>query len=373
MKRIGILTIHRIYNHGSFLQAFAVKTLVEKLLSDGTVCEFMDWPPKNSEIKFNYELPTNSLIKPFGLKYWIHKKLGHEVYCRDVELAWVYNQLGIKYIRQCQQYLGVKPEPNYNTSYDAIIVGSDESFNCTQNDAKWDGLFCFNLKSHIVSYAASFGYSTIDRLNQYNMIETIKNGLLSYKAISVRDKNSQDIVKALTETLPEINLDPVLIFDYSKYIPTIKRNENFILVYNYLNRINDPGFIKEIKKLARREHLEIISVFEYCPWADKNIALTSFEVLAYYEKAKYVITDTFHGVVMSIKFNKRFATFVRDSNYNKLHFLLEQFGLENQIISCDQNIKDILMRQIDWEAINGQISIERNRTINYFKKSLKEL
>lgn len=372
MKKIGILTIHRIFNHGSFLQAFAVKSLVEKILSDGTVCEFIDWLPKKAVSDYKYELPAKKLIKPFGFKFWLHKKMGHEVYCRDVELAWVYNQFGSKYIKQCQQYLGVKPTPNYNTTYDAIIVGSDESFNCTQNDANWDGLFCFNLKTIVISYASSFGYSTSERLREYNVIEAVRKGLLSYKSISVRDKNSQEIVTNLIGKAPEINLDPVLIFNYSEYIPKINRNGNFILVYNYLNRINDPKFVEDVKRFARREHIEIVSIFEYCPWADRNIALSSFEVLAYFQKAKYVITDTFHGAVMSIKFNKRFAAFVRDSNYNKLYYLLEQFGLEGQIVLSDADLQSILMNKIDWDTINRQIAFEREKTFEYFKKNLSD-
>jgi hypothetical protein len=372
MRKIGILTIHRIYNHGSFLQAFSVKSTIEDILADGTMCEFIDWPLKDKSVTPSYNIPKNTYRKPFGFRFWIHKLLGHTIYCRDTELIWLYNQLGKVYVQQCQKYLGVSSIPNYNTNYDAIVVGSDESFNCTQDDANWDGLFCFKLSqcSRVFSYAASFGYSDLTRLEKYNVTQIVKKGLNSYISISVRDKNSQVITDQLTDLKSSINLDPVLIYDYSKYIPKININCEFILVYNYLNRINEVEFISSIKKYARERNLKIISVFEYCSWADKNIVLNSFEVLAYFIKAKYVITDTFHGAVLSIKFNKQFASFVRPSNFNKLHFLLERFGLENRIVSQTNDFKKILSTPVNWDVINHEIEKERIKTVNYFKKNL---
>lgn len=373
MKRIGILTIHRIYNHGSFLQAFALKKTVEKILGEDTKCELLDWPMRDrTVVRPVYAIPNDKVRQPKGLRFWIHKKLGHIQHCRDIEITWLYNQLGHKYESQCHYFLNVMNEPNYSQMYDIIIVGSDESFNCTQEDAKWDALYCFKLRCRkIISYAASFGYSTVSRLQRNNVNEIVKNGLSGYVDISVRDSNSKEIVKELTSRESLIHLDPVLIFNYDEFIPTIKINSDFILIYNYVNRINDPEFIASIKLFAKRERLKIISIFEYCPWADRNLALTSFEVLAYFKKAKYVVTDTFHGAVMSIKFNKRFVVFVRDSNYNKLYYLLNRFGLDSQIISKDSDFQKILNNCIDWKNINNEINNETQKSVDYLTKHLQ--
>lgn len=369
--KIGILTIHRIYNHGSFLQAFAVKSIVEGLRPGGIECQFIDWPLKDSDAVQNFGQLPKSLRSPHSLTFLIHKKLGHSIYCRDVEVAWLYNELAKKYFNQCHEYLKVDSIANYKTDYDLIIVGSDEAFNCTQDDAKWNGLFCFTLNNaNIISYAASFGYSTVERLCEYKVENTVKSGLNSYKSISVRDNNSQDIIEHLTNRKSLIHLDPVFIYDYSNYIPKIKFTRKFILVYNYYNRINDPDFIVRVRKFAKEHGLKIISIFEYCPWADQNVALTSFEVLAYYINASYVITDTFHGVVLSIKFNKRFCTFVRDSNYNKLHYILERFGLTSQIIEKPESFPSILFNHIKWDMVNKEIAQERERSVTYFKETL---
>ena len=75
----------------------------------------------------------------------------------------------------------------------------------------------------------------------------------------------------------------------------------------------------------------MISIGHYFSWCDEVVIPTPFEVLAYFKGASYIITDTFHGSVFSIKFNKEFCTIVRDMNSNKLVSLLKQFGLENRI------------------------------------------
>lgn len=371
--KIGILTIHRIYNHGSFLQSFAVKSIIQGILPNAEV-EFLDWPSEDKSSKPVYNIPKKRIAKPSGLKFFCHKLLGHNVYCRDVELAWLHACFGQNYRKLCADYLAVSPESNYSTDYDLIVVGSDESFNCTQDDAPWDTTLCFNLiGKNVISYAASFGYSTLKRLDDYGLSDIVKSGLSSYKSISVRDRNSQEIVKALTGREAAVHLDPVLVFDYSRFIPDIKIKSDFILVYNYLNRINDPDFITRIKAFAKKNRLKIISIFEFCPWADKNIVLSSFEVLAYFKKAKYVVTDTFHGAVMSIKFNKQFIAFVRESNRNKLHYLIDYFGLTDRILTDINNFESIIQAPVDWIPVNDKIAHERNRTLSYFSVNLNNL
>lgn len=371
MKKIGLLTIHRIYNHGSFLQAFAVKKMLESILGPDCVCELMDWPLKEKSKENLYKKSNEKLIKPKGIKFWIHKKLGHKKYCQDIEIRSLYQKLRNIYIKQSNYYLGTSFRSNFKLNYDLIIVGSDESFNCTQEDAYWDGLYCFQLKNkNIVSFASSFGYTNLERIKSFNVSDLIKYGISNYSSLSVRDKNSQEIVYNMIGIKPSIHLDPVLLFDYSDYIPDLKIKHDFILIYNYQNRINDPDFIKIVKSFARNNKLKIVSVFEYCFWADKNISISSFEILAYFKKAKYVITDTFHGLVMSIKFNKRFGLFVNESNYNKLNYLLTRFGLESQEIKNIQEFPAILFNDINWNLINKLIDKEKQLAYNYLQNNL---
>ena len=84
----------------------------------------------------------------------------------------------------------------------------------------------------------------------------------------------------------------------------------------------------------------MISICFYFPWCDETVIPHPFGVLGYMKNADYVITDTFHGCVMSMKFNKQFVALVRDSNRQKMSSLLNQFGLEGRMCEDFGHLKE---------------------------------
>ena len=93
-------------------------------------------------------------------------------------------------------------------------------------------------------------------------------------------------------------------------------------------------------------------------------------MLAYFRDAAYVVTDTFHGSVFSIKYNKQFAVIVRDMNNNKLSFLLQQFGLQNRIVSDMERLSAIVDMPINYDKVNEKILSERKRSIRYLAENI---
>lgn len=231
-----------------------------------------------------------------------------------------------------------------------------------------------SLLNNISSYAGSIGYTDVDRLQTFGYKDIAKSAFLKYKHISARDRKTAEIIHGLTGRDDiQINLDPVLMYPFDKEISKSKKlvsQPDFILVYNYLNRINNPDFIKRLKAFAKKKRLKIISVFEFCSWSDEHLVIPSFEVLAYFDKAKYVVTDTFHGAVMSVKYNKKFVAFVREQNRNKLTNLLEGFNLTSQIIDDNGSFEDTFENIIDWDFVNNRILKERKKTIKYLTEVL---
>ena len=88
------------------------------------------------------------------------------------------------------------------------------------------------------------------------------------------------------------------------------------------------------------------------------------------------MTDTFHGTVFSIKFNRRFATFIRKGregsygNSDKLSDLLNTFGLGNRSINRLSELKNILETPVDYEPVNRRIREEREKSAQYLKQAL---
>lgn len=86
--------------------------------------------------------------------------------------------------------------------------------------------------------------------------------------------------------------------------------------------------------------------------ADKSIMSdTPFEVLKVFEKAAYVVSDTFHGTIFSIITHSKFCTLVRDTAVNKMTTLLKMVGLQNHIVKNCKELDSILMNDINYDLV----------------------
>ena len=145
----------------------------------------------------------------------------------------------------------------------------------------------------------------IKELEQYGVQSQIGKLLNNFTDISVRDSNSEQIVEMLINKVPRKHLDPVLIYDYTKEVELCNCNmpfNDYMVIYAYSGRITvEEG--KQIRKFARKLNLKIVAVGGEHKFCDVSIYPNPFEVLAIIKKARYVVTDTFHGTVFSIKFN----------------------------------------------------------------------
>ena len=153
-------------------------------------------------------------------------------------------------------------------------------------------------------------------------------------------------------------------------MPKEKHKSDYIIVYSYPGRISDKKEIAAIQAFANQKGLRLLSIGHYFPWCDDVVVPTPFEVLSWFRDAAYVVTDTFHGSVFSIKYNKKFCTIVREMNNQKLTYLLNQFGLENRIVSNLPDLENIIEPEIDYVPVNEKITLETARSKKYLKENL---
>ena len=85
--------------------------------------------------------------------------------------------------------------------------------------------------------------------------------------------------------------------------------------------------------------------------------------------AEYVVTNSFHGTVFSLIFNKKFYVELlkTDSKVNsRIENILRTFSLENRLIDAPKIEGDI-----DWNLVNSQIAEMRKESLDYLKEILK--
>lgn len=350
--------MQEVKNYGSFLQAFSLKSNIEAL---GYQCEFINIVPGK-------QLGEYKISKFHKWQLLLKRLCGWDFYKR---FKYIY-EFQSRFSKEFLPELGVR-KGAIKGHLDVVVIGSDEVFNCAQKT--WFGfskqLFGEGLDADkVITYAASFGATTVVKLEKLGIKDAVAVLLKKLDKISVRDANSVEVVKELTGDVPNKNVDPVLIYDYSKHMPTSVDLKDYMIVYTYPGRITDKGEINAIRAYAKSKGLLLVSIGHYFSWCDKTIVPHPFEVLAYFKNATCIVTDTFHGSVFSIKFNKQFCTVIRDMNSNKLSHLLEQFGLSGRIVNDVSKLPSIIETKIDYAPVNLKIKEERERSIAYLKENL---
>ena len=367
MKKVGILSMQRIANYGSFLQAYGLKCILEEL---GCQVEFVDYHPGETLI------PADGGT---GIKRKISK---------------VYNVLKnraplsekLKFIRYKKNYssrylplLGVKEQMNYSPELDMLIIGSDEVFNCVQNNTNVG--FCpelfgeGNCAARLISYAASFGNTTSKKLSKYHVKEQVADWLKNFDALSARDSNSEKIVEDLTGTKPLYHLDPVLMYDFlgeCKQIPSAVPENKYMILYGYSGRFTREE-CKQIRSYAEQRNLNIFCIGGIQDCCDRFVDCNPFEVIAYFQNAECVITDTFHGTILSIITHKPFASVVRNAGYGnveKLEDLLIRLELEGHMVTNMSNFADKMAQTVDYLYVDQIIADERARCRIYLQEQI---
>lgn len=350
--------MQQITNYGSFLQAYGLKSILESL---GYEIEFINIVPGE-------QLPKYRISKFHKVKLMLRRLMVKHPF-KQLRCTL---KLHKRFNTEFKPELGVKPGTEYS-NFDAVVIGSDEVFNVAQTT--WFGfstqLFGEGLNTRkVISYAGCFGATTVDTLKELGIEKRVGSLLSQMDAISIRDKNSIDVVRFLTHKNPSLNVDPVVAYEFDKEIRIPFAQEDYMLVYTYPGRMNKSDEVETITQYARKNNLKIIAIANYFDWVDEVVTPHPFEVLGYFKQAQCIVTDTFHGAVMSIKYNKQFAVFVRGMNSNKLSFLLEQFNLSSRIAVKTTDLEKILDKKEDYAVVNEVIKTERGNAINYLKSNL---
>lgn len=367
---IGIMSMQRVENYGSFLQAYGLKKEIEKL---GHSVQFVDYQVESSIVLSQNKHKTGFSDSRFCKAIHMLSPNYRQWRKKQMKMNYTFQDFINAYNEQYLSELNVKKEYNVTPELDALVIGSDEVFNCTQSGSRVGfskQLFGKDNKAKkLISYAASFGSTTYEKLKQYHIDQEVADLLLQFDSISVRDENSKEIIEKLCNISPQCHIDPVLLYDFPEVDDISVSLKNYIVVYAYADRIKGEE-AEAIRRFAEQENKKILSLGFYQPFCDEYILASPLEVLAYIKHADYIITDTFHGTVFSIKYQKKFGTIIRDSNRQKLGDLMHRFDVANQQITNLENISKILYCNMKENGLNKILLQEKKSALDYLKSSL---
>lgn len=361
--------MHRVLNYGSFMQAFAMKRLVEAYGHEATFCDFRNGQPRHHGSKAPGENWTDKLRKIPTIALSPGQYLAKRYFRKQLKKC---------FEQQAWPLLGVRMTPDYDTRCDLMIIGSDEVFNYTQNQTFGyvPELFGHDLKAKtIVAFAASAGYTTLRDIENDGIGSELAGGFARFASISVRDGNTFEIVSTLAPKPPELVIDPTLIYDFTNDLKPTDRMPGYLLIYAYEGRLDSPEEVRAIRTLAAEKCLRILSIGAYHVWCDENIVAAPLELLSLFANAECIITDTFHGTIFSIKNRRPFVSLIRGenrwgSNSNKLTYLLQQLGLEHRINRELEAIGRQLDEPIHYDCVTAKLAPLQDASRGFLERAL---
>ena len=369
--KIGTITFHSSYNHGSCLQAYALQSFVENQIVEGCRYEIINL--RTPIQKAMYE----SVFVKKGIKN-IAKRI---VFCRyrkrfnsraERYEAFISNRLHCT-----KEYKSLEELKGASLDYDCYISGSDQLWNLAAKDFDWSNYLEFTDSKRKISYAASFGplaqkWSETDK-------ERIREDLKQYSAISVREEGSAKNVELLLGKRPVINVDPTLLLDSDEWGKIVDKKPVVEGSYIFLYDVKCKKDAYEIAKRASKKlDLPVVIVTSNAKF---HVLYNGFikkyeagpeEFLNLVKNAKLVISSSFHGTVFSIIFRKPFFS-VNGSRDFRISNLLKRLGLMDRCVAMN-NIDDKIAQAFDINYANTQSELDKEvaRAKAYLEKNLKK-
>ena len=366
MKNIGVVSynIHcNFTNYGSALQSWALKEAINKL---GYHAKLIDYCPET--------LKDKDPLNPFK-NMWDKDEESRRM-C-ELSLPAIkenYYKFEDFYTNKFDRTKKVYTKDNFNDvvkdeDISGFVCGSDTIF-CVDEFGIDDGYYanydCMK-NGYTVSYAASFGDSHFTPETYKILDERLQN----FKAFGIREYGMIPYIKDKVSVPVEKVLDPTLLLekdDYSSIVDDSKMEEKYLLLYS--RRYNKKMF-DYAEEIAKEKNLKIVDISLRAE--NKDIHTMAYdagveEFLALVKNAEFVVTNSYHGMIFCLQFEKEFVVFSREQCDTKIVELLDLIGLTDRLlITGEEEFK----KDIDYAKVWSIIKETKNKSLEFLKMELE--
>lgn len=368
METVGIITMHRVKNCGSLLQAYALQKKIHELGYSVEIIDYL-YPNKNHLALLNGKQGNSFkriIIKFLSFLIHFQKNRKMDSFMRK------YLILSHKTYKDAEQIKIDIPK------YDCYVTGSDQlwnpRFNCNDETFYMDFV---PEGAKIISFATSCAIQNITDLK-------LKEYLIRYSKIGVREISSKKELEKLLNKPVHLNCDPTLLLNSTDIDFLVKRRKNkirkpyvlfYILTYSYNPY---PELEELISRIINQTGLYPVFLFGSYRKAFKYHAKNIYnagpqEFVNLIRNANLVVTSSFHGLCFSLLQNKQFFALVKsknDSNDERLMSLLKQLCLENRALEKENKYRILDQNEINYDIVNMQIQKLRSESMKYLQNSL---
>ena len=349
--RIAMITLNVYDNYGNMLQKYALYRTLKKF------AEFVEvlWYPENKPF-YPYKLESDPL-KEGNLKntaFWSVREYKIKQF-NDTNMR---TRFDIPYLEELAD------------EYDFFVVGSNQVWNPEINLP--NRFLDFAPPEKRIAYAASIEASKIPEEAQ----ETYRQKILEMPHVSVREKESCDLIEKITGKRPVHFLDPVFLLTADEWRALEKRptwfkdsiyERGYLLTY-WLN--GKPP--KEIKFLAAKFGLPLINLLDLNNFNHYATGIEEFLYLI--DHATFLCLQSFYGTAFATLFKKPFMVYKTDKLLQKKFYflgsLLDLFGLSDRVAEADFEIKSDDLLKIDFTRLEELLPPERKKAFKFLAEAL---
>lgn len=378
--RIGILTLPLYCNYGGIMQCYALQTILQSLGNETVILQ--------REFSKRYTIKG---ICIYYAKHFIKLLLGRQS-------SWHYYvdpQRHDFIAKNTYQFIekNIKPRSKHcftteelkqeylRKKLDAIIVGSDQVWRPDYSPCLTNYYLDFisnNNRIKKISYGASFGS---DKWN-YSNEQTILCGTLlqQFDFVSVRESSGIKLCKEHFHIDAKQVVDPTLLLEPEDYQTLLSSNQTkrgnlFCYILDKNQEKNDIiNLIATKNRFKPFESMPLLSDTTYNLYKniDKCVYPPIEKWLSAFMEADMVLTDSFHGTVFSIIFNKPFWVIGnKERGIARFDSILSLFNLKNRFIVDYEHINLNINEPIEWSSVNKKRQELKKESIQFLLNALQ--
>lgn len=335
--KINLLTIHYGKSYGAVMQTYATCKLLEQAGHEVRVINLVH--PK-SRCSAKTKRGIILLLKEF--QFWAFK---HRYFS--------------KLSKKCYS-IDAANLPNA----DIYVVGSDQVWN-RDITGYWGLTFFLDFvddKHKRIALSSSFGKLAWSENNEYT--QDVLSELNKFDRISVREESGLKILKDVFHINGVCLLDPTIAYGKFDNLLLNKHESNYLYPFLFNNSQEAQDIVNGI---ANMHGVKIFknTRLNQCLFTGPRQWLTRIH------NAKYVVTDSFHGLAFSIIFNKNFYVLCADKKkFTRIDSLLKLLGLSDRYII---SLEDLKIRAVDlksdinYSVVNEILEKERCRYVDFIE------
>lgn len=373
-----ILT-HPIYsNFGGILQAFALQRAVRQL---GQECSTIDYLPIIDCERYS----NASFFKRLKFK-WALQRLKWGI--GRVRFPWylfpqIADAFKARFMQMCPLDNKRENLPSFADGT-PFIVGSDQVWRCVYARRMQSVPFFFldfatqDQRRRSIAYAASFASDEWEGTPE----ETAECARLlrEFKAVSVREHSGVQICRDAFGVEAVQMPDPTLLLDAGEYESVIadwqtsSLPEPSIVAYILDENAQHEQLIQGVARKASLR-IQMLPQPKTALKVANQLPLSVPQWLRYVRDGEYVVTDSFHGCVFAIIFNKPFVCLGNEMRGTaRFDSLLGTFNLQDRLLMnpTPERALEVLRRPIDWAEVNTLREAEKMRGLDFLAQNLEK-